>query len=197
MRPLFLMLLTLIVLLQSVSAASSDISYDHHPVLRLFSHEKPEKEKRQEILENRKAGNDDRSSIHLRIWTGNGSLGQPDLFTFGEITVIDSRRSNLEWWFEFTSDIDAEFLLWQVSERPFSDHQTDHTAPDGLVASGPVVIMKGPGHDNLFDIDFEEFSGRSEEKTPSHRKTWFIRILALDAQGKPTGNPSNTVIAHF
>lgn len=180
------------LLLLTGSTPANTGLYDKHPILRLFSPEQKE-----ETKDTAKVLMKEQSGIHLQIWTGTGTIAQQNLFTFSDKTIIDRNRENLNWWFRLKTDDHAEFFLWQVAGRPFAEPQHDWKEPEGLVASGPVVIQFGLGNDSLFEIEFDEFINRQTSETSNKKTTYYIRVVALDAMGEPAGNPSNTVMAHY
>ncbi len=185
-------LLLIVIILTGPLPANSE-SFENHPVLRLFS-----REQKNDARRITKTPTSTQEETHLQIWTGTGTIAQQNKFLFSDTTTIDPNRENLKWWFRYnTTDEEPEFVLWQVSDRPYEDAFHLGKKPQGLIASGPVITQYGLGKAKLFEIEFEEIINLQAEKNTTANTTFYIRIITLDAWGKSVGPPSNTVMAHY
>ncbi len=167
-------------------------SWTHHPILNLFS-----RQKEKDGATNEAAVKKDSSEIFLQIWTGTGGIAQQELFSFSDKTTITRNRKDPDWWFSWKTNHTAEFSIWQVSRLPFPETLDNWAHPEGLISSDHVITQNGLGNRKLFNIAINQLIDGDDSSESHLPEIVYIRIIALDQEGKPVGNPSNTVEAHF
>lgn len=130
----------------------------------------------------------------------------PNRSTYGQTAFIDASTSTIRWFSIVKDDgLTAAKYLWQVGLAPFSGSGGDQLNPKGLLSSGEITSSA-----TEFSIDFSSaltvkslanrfslsedrlkrfylFSASSLGSIPT-QKTYYVRVLPIDAQGKVIGD---------
>ncbi|MCW8819527.1 MAG: hypothetical protein OQK61_04350 [Ignavibacteriaceae bacterium] len=167
-------------------------SWTHHPILNLFS-----RHEEKSMISGEDPVQEKSSDIFLQIWTGTGGIAQQKLFSFSDRTTIARNRNDPDWWFSWKTGQSAAFAIWQASRLPFPETIDNWAHPEGLISSDHVITQYGLGNRKLFNIAIGQLIGGADSSESPPNEIVYIRIIALDQEGKPVGNPSNTVEAHF
>lgn|GEM_PF-3101124 len=167
-------------------------SWTHHPILNLFS-----RHEEKGMISGEDPVKEEPSDIFLQIWTGTGGIAQQKLFSFSDRTTIAKNRNDAEWWFSWKTGQNAAFAIWQASRLPFPETIDNWAHPEGLISSDHLITQYGLGNRKLFNISISQLIDRADASESPANEIVYIRVIALDQEGKPVGNPSNTVEAHF
>jgi len=177
--------------LQKNSHLEQPDSWTKHPILNLFY-----RQEKKDTVTIEDSVKEESSDIFLQIWSGTGGIAQQELFSFSDKTTITGNPTDPDWWFSWKTNHTTAFAIWQVSRLPFPETPDSWAHPEGLISSDHVITQNGLGNRKLFNIEISQLIDGADS-SGNLPEIVYIRVIALDQEGNPVGNPSNTVEAHF
>jgi hypothetical protein len=121
-------------------------------------------------------------------------------YTTANNSLLINSKGNQKCWFScvFGRGVQANSIVWQVSQVPFIGFPENWQNPPGLLAKGTV-----PATEKEFAIDFASIWPRSRNvgiidlfpRLPRTRtqQTLYVRAVPVDLQGKPIGDPGTGI----
>ena len=129
------------------------------------------------------------SPTALRGW--NGELAEERrAFDQTRIQLAPAVDGSRNWQFYWQTTIpNAQAARWEIARMPFYPGSPEFP-PAGLVAYGDASIeAEIPVTENFFALDFDAFE-KAGEPIP---KRLYMRVVPVNDQGEPAGEPSNAV----
>ncbi len=118
--------------------------------------------------------------------TASSAPGLTAESVYAKTALIDSTANPVRW-FAMVKDasLSAAKYIWQVGEAPFPGKSEEPLSPPALLASGEIDAAA-----DSFSIDFSAITGKksSDAGSPAVQKTYYVRVLPLDALGHAIGD---------